>query len=78
VVPTDGSLRLKVTNRGSMARQVSLCIFLFQFIHAALLDAMRDFALAEANWYSTWPNNVEDRAMIVYVKCMKGDLFWLT
>jgi len=69
VVPTDGSLRFKVTNRGSMARQVSLCIFLFvKFIHAASLDAMRDFALAEANWYSTWPNNVEDRAMIVYVK----------
>lgn len=35
-------------------------------------NAMRDFALAEANWYSTWPNNVEDRAMIVdYVKMWK-------
>lgn len=38
------------------------------------LDAMRDFALAEANWYSTWPNNVEDRAMIVYVEFAKDDL----
>lgn len=30
-------------------------------------DAMRDFALAKAKWYSTWPTNVEDRALVVYV-----------
>lgn len=76
MVPTDGSLRLKVTNRGSMARQVSLyASFFSKLTHAASLDAMRDFALAEANWYSTWPNNVEDRAMIVYVKSTKDNLF---
>jgi len=31
--------------------------------------AMRDFALAQDKWYPTWPENVEDRAMVVdYVK----------
>ncbi|KAF8509095.1 hypothetical protein JB92DRAFT_2948891 [Gautieria morchelliformis] len=31
--------------------------------------AMRDFALAQDKWYSTWPTNPEDRAMVIdYVK----------
>lgn len=35
-------------------------------------NAMRDFALAEAKWYSTWPTSVEDRALVVdYVKMWK-------
>jgi hypothetical protein len=31
------------------------------------LAAMRDFAKAKDQWYSTWPQNVEDRAMVMYV-----------
>ena len=58
-----------------LAKLVSMHLSFSKFIHAASLDAMRDFALAEANWYSTWPNNVEDRAMIVYVKSTKDSLF---
>ncbi|EKM82304.1 hypothetical protein AGABI1DRAFT_124786 [Agaricus bisporus var. burnettii JB137-S8] len=35
-------------------------------------NAMRDFALAQSQWYPTWPTNVEDRAMVVdYVKMWK-------
>jgi hypothetical protein len=28
---------------------------------------MRDFALAQDKWYSTWPTNPEDRAMVMCV-----------
>jgi len=28
--------------------------------------AMRDFAKAQDQWYSTWPQTLADRAMIVY------------
>jgi hypothetical protein len=31
------------------------------------IDPARDFANAQSAWYPTWPSNVEDRAMIVYV-----------
>ncbi|EMD36047.1 glycoside hydrolase family 16 protein [Gelatoporia subvermispora B] len=31
----------------------------------ASLTAMKDFAENQATWYSTWPQNIEDRAMIV-------------
>ncbi|KAI0357221.1 concanavalin A-like lectin/glucanase [Trametes cingulata] len=27
--------------------------------------AMRDFAKAQAQWYSTWPQNIEDRALVI-------------
>ncbi|KAI0357220.1 concanavalin A-like lectin/glucanase [Trametes cingulata] len=29
------------------------------------LTAMRDFAKAQDQWYSTWPQNVEDRALVI-------------
>ncbi|KAI0791239.1 concanavalin A-like lectin/glucanase domain-containing protein [Abortiporus biennis] len=29
------------------------------------LTAMRDFAKDQDNWYSTWPKNIEDRAMVI-------------
>lgn len=33
------------------------------------LDAMRSFAEAQSQWYPTWPQNLDDRAMVVdYVK----------
>lgn len=57
-----------------LAKLVYMHSLFQQFIDGMALDAMRDFALAEANWYSTWPNNVEDRAMIVYVEFAKDDL----
>ena len=28
-------------------------------------DAMTDFAQAQSEWYATWPQNVEDRALVV-------------
>lgn len=40
-------------------------------IHSLILslDAMRTFAEAQSQWYPTWPQNVDDRAMVVdYVK----------
>ena len=30
-------------------------------------DPPRDFAKAIAQWYPTWPSDLEDRAMILYV-----------
>ena len=36
-------------------------------IKVVYLDPMRDFSNAQSAWYPTWPSNVEDRAMIVYV-----------
>lgn len=29
------------------------------------LDPMRDFAKVTPRWYTTWPSNVNDRAMVV-------------
>ena len=30
-----------------------------------LVAAMQDFALAQDEWYATWPQNIADRAMVV-------------
>lgn len=38
---------------------------------------MRDFANAQRVWYPTWPSNVEDRAMIVYVCLLLFSVFFL-
>ena len=34
---------------------------------APFLAAMRDFLMAQDKWYPTWPQNVEDRAFVMYV-----------
>jgi hypothetical protein len=37
------------------------------------LDPPHDFAKGIAQWYPTWPSNVEDRALVVYVSFLFVD-----
>jgi hypothetical protein len=38
---------------------------------------MRDFANTEQLWYPTWPSNVDDRALVVYVPLLVLSLILL-
>lgn len=46
---------------------VSVSITRLPLLMILLLAAMRDFARAKELWYPTWPQNLDDRAMVVYV-----------
>jgi hypothetical protein len=69
-----GSLITSVVNRGWTDRRVRwrrlfvlFCYSLSTDLSFFFVAAMRDFAMAQDKWYSTWPQNLEDRAMIMYV-----------
>lgn len=68
-VRMGGSLMYRVINLGLTLRKVMHDLLFFP--QTKLIDflqgAMRDFAQAQSQWYPTWPTNVEDRAMVVYV-----------
>lgn len=36
---------------------------------------MREFALAQDQWYPTWPANLEERALAVYVEKSRDGVF---
>lgn len=71
-----GSLMVKETSLGSTEMRVSLPLGdssgVYFEILILLLDAMRTFAEAQSQWYPTWPQNLDDRAMAIdYVKMWK-------
>ena len=53
-----------------MVRWIKKCVLLFVSILSAellLTAAMGDFWRNREQWLPTWPQNVNDRAMVVYV-----------
>lgn len=66
------SLMVKEISHGSTGIRVSLHFIMLVSVLVLTfdsLDAMRSFAEAQSQWYPSWPQNLDDRAMVVdYVK----------
>ena len=71
IAPMATSLMALVANRGWMDRTVRLCHIYDNRRCVLTIDcstaAMRDFALAQDQWYPTWPANPEERGLVVSV-----------
>ena len=58
-----------LTSLGWTAHLVRDCSVLFlSRIDPFFLAAMRDFWLAKDQWYPSWPQDINDRALVMYVQ----------
>jgi len=56
-------------------REFLFLFFYLEFLLMCVVDPMKDFAKASPKWYQSWPTNLDDRAMIMYVEKKKFLIF---
>jgi hypothetical protein len=57
-----------VGSPGKISLRVSLLVFDSAGAHWTIsIAAMLEFAMAQSNWYASWPQNPDDRAFRMYV-----------
>lgn len=68
----DGQGNKPWLNQDTRKSSINASAYANSCLHGYPLDAMRSFAEAKEQWYPTWPENLDDRAMAIdYVKMWK-------